>query len=918
MKNKVELPGLSAFIKLTIWIPAAILIYNCKSNNINKSTFYYSGNHKIEITIIEDTLGVLLRDTVLNPQDTSVPYFDKIINLANSNLGNQGFIPTGNMENDSHIKLVLNPAKKYTKSAFFNQVGALKSQQNKIFIENAGYLVRVKGTNKPMILTDEIIIQFNPGTSVSDINTLFSTYNLSVIRRNRYDSMQYTVAVTKDSPHDVIKMSHLLKENQLIRFAQINFIYVKKYLSTRPDDEFFNYQWNLISNNPEATEDADIDADLAWDFTMGSENIIIGVIDLGFDTLHYDLEPNILRNPHEIPGNDRDDDENGYKDDFLGWNFDGNDNNLDGYEHGTAVLGVANAVVNNGRGISGSCPKCKSLPIKSGHEFDQDAHAFDYARERGAKIINCSWEYGGAIPPNVIIAINRAISAGIVVIFAMSNSNLDYCITTLGLDELSNLITVSRSTSKDSYDRGGWGKCLSLLAPSGVRGSPPGYLKLLTTDKLDWRGYNTGSNDALCNTAFSNADYTNCFWGTSASAPLTAGVAGLILSANNELCASEVKYLLQDCADKIEHSNADYSPQNGKSLNETHGYGRLNAYEAVKIASSDLAKGGRNGIDIFLRDNELDWGNSEKPTSYSFEPVRNYDLSYWKSMDIKVDAPPYEILPPVLNNDLFERLINENPVGGQINKVYVRVRNRGFRTAASVMVKLHWVHAGASLPPLPSDFWDSFPADPEVISEWNSLGTQPILNLEYSGASLATTDLDAAQIAVFDFTAPVHDPSTRNHYCLVALVSSPDDSMATYELKNNLERLNMNYVTTHYNNASHRNYNIETADQPFDAEFFLYNPLQTPVYTKLELSFKGQPIPVIISDSLVGKLIYLKKNEKKLIRFRIDPVGLKEPTEIIFQQIMPGNKKNEFKVIGGINYLIMPSTKEKTSSKTKK
>jgi hypothetical protein len=264
----------------------------------------------------------------------------------------------------------------------------------------------------------------------------------------------------------------------------------------------------------------------------------------------------------------------------------------------------------------------------------------------------------------------------------------------------------------------------------------------------------------------------------------------------------------------------------------------------------------------------------------------------------------------VLNNSFFEGLPNENPVGGRLNKVYVRVRNRGFKTANAIVVKLYWVHAGAALPLLPSDFWDRFPEDATVSSEWNSLGAQPIFNLEYSGASLANSDQDAAQIVSFDFIAPVHDPSTRNHYCLMAIISSSDDIMPTEELKIDPERLSMDYVTSHYNNATHRNYNIETADNSFSAEFFMYNPLSTATYSKLEISFKGQPIPVMFSDSLPGKMIYLNKNEKRSIKLNIDPRSLKTPTEIIIQQLVPGKKNGEFGIVGGLNYFIIPSTKK--------
>ena len=49
--------------------------------------------------------------------------------------------------------------------------------------------------------------------------------------------------------------------------------------------------------------------------------IVVAVIDGGIDITHEDLKNNIWHNPGEKPGNNRDDDNNGYVDDIHGWNF---------------------------------------------------------------------------------------------------------------------------------------------------------------------------------------------------------------------------------------------------------------------------------------------------------------------------------------------------------------------------------------------------------------------------------------------------------------------------------------------------------------------------------------------------------------------------------------------------------------------
>ncbi len=54
------------------------------------------------------------------------------------------------------------------------------------------------------------------------------------------------------------------------------------------------------------------------------EEIIVAVIDTKLDIHHEDIAQSIWKNPNEIPGNNKDDDNNGYIDDINGWNFLGN------------------------------------------------------------------------------------------------------------------------------------------------------------------------------------------------------------------------------------------------------------------------------------------------------------------------------------------------------------------------------------------------------------------------------------------------------------------------------------------------------------------------------------------------------------------------------------------------------------------
>ena len=64
----------------------------------------------------------------------------------------------------------------------------------------------------------------------------------------------------------------------------------------------------------------------AYKFLEGKKGVqvIVGIADSGVDVEHEDLKGVTWVNPKEVPGNNKDDDNNGYVDDIHGWNFLGN------------------------------------------------------------------------------------------------------------------------------------------------------------------------------------------------------------------------------------------------------------------------------------------------------------------------------------------------------------------------------------------------------------------------------------------------------------------------------------------------------------------------------------------------------------------------------------------------------------------
>jgi hypothetical protein len=97
----------------------------------------------------------------------------------------------------------------------------------------------------------------------------------------------------------------------------------------RPADPGFPWQWNLENRGQPArqgsdqhgTPDADIDGAEAFAAGHAGDGVVLALIGQGFRYRQSPLEPVLWRNPGEIPANGIDDDDNGFIDDVVGYDF---------------------------------------------------------------------------------------------------------------------------------------------------------------------------------------------------------------------------------------------------------------------------------------------------------------------------------------------------------------------------------------------------------------------------------------------------------------------------------------------------------------------------------------------------------------------------------------------------------------------
>ena len=217
----------------------------------------------------------------------------------------------------------------------------------------------------------EIMVQLN---SEDELTSILDDYNLELkhVVSKRFNIYLLDFDGSRISNQTMI--TTLQSNKSVINVQNNHSITLRESDETFPNDSLLENQWAIYNyGQGSGYLGADIDARYAWDITTGGltalgDTIVVAILDGGSDLDHEDL--NFWKNHQEIPDNDIDDDNNGYVDDYDGWNAYSHNGEIPDNVHGVHVGGTAGAIGNNEVGVAGVNWNVKTLPIAGESSYE--------------------------------------------------------------------------------------------------------------------------------------------------------------------------------------------------------------------------------------------------------------------------------------------------------------------------------------------------------------------------------------------------------------------------------------------------------------------------------------------------------------------------------------------------------------------
>jgi kexin len=322
-------------------------------------------------------------------------------------------------------------------------------------------------------------------------------------------------------------------------------------------DPIFNEQWHLYNT---IQKGHDINVTGVWLEGNTGKNATVAIVDDGLDMYSDDLKANY----------------------YAEGSYDFNDHveeprpRLVNDHHGTRCAGEVAAVKNNVCGVGVAYDsKVSGLRILSKAISDEDeAVAINYQYNKNL-IYSCSWgppDNGQAMDaPNVLI--KRAIQNGI-----QNGRN--------GLGSIFVFAAGNGAHREDNCNFDGYTNSIYSITVGAIdrMGQHPYYSEKCSASLVV--AYSSGAGDAIHTTDVGTNNCNSNHGGTSAAAPLGAGIMALVLSARPDLNWRDLQYLCVETAVPI---NLDQDWQDtyiGKKYSHTFAYGKLDAYRLVEKAKT--------------------------------------------------------------------------------------------------------------------------------------------------------------------------------------------------------------------------------------------------------------------------------------------------------------------------------------------
>jgi len=438
-------------------------------------------------------------------------------------------------------------------------------------------LIDESQTDSQSYIDRQVLVVLDDDTEKSIGAEFFASFDATVLRSRPLQWGTLHCLEISDST-TVPDMVGRFENEPGVRIVQPNY---KRYFDESaytPNDPM--WEWDGDTDDDPRTNvfemwgPAKLGASIVWNDSKGDGDIVVAIIDTGIRYDHEDLNANIWHNTDEIDGNGIDDDNNGYIDDWWGWNCyqmnnDPYDDGAYAYYHGTGCAGVVAATQDNNVGLSGIAPGIKLMAVKvlfaNNYTSDETImEALNYVAVNNADIVSMS--FGGY---DVAPGFHEAIQStwdngnGPLLIASAGNANNQVLHYPASYDEvIAVAATVPFSYTDDPVDerriqRGWAGWWWGSTYGDWISISGFGE-KYMTTRGLANDTYWDGVNYWFFN-------------GTSCACPTAAGTAALIKTFHPDETNQWYWDRLEETADDLETPGFDI---------ET-GHGRINALRAV-------------------------------------------------------------------------------------------------------------------------------------------------------------------------------------------------------------------------------------------------------------------------------------------------------------------------------------------------